>query len=199
MGEDVETATGHAAARGRQAAPAISRNPAAQGLKDALGEAAGAQAGDEHVPKEVRSAPRQEVVWEGDEVDLAKLPIQHCWPGDAAPLITWGLVTRGPEKRQNLGIHRQQVLGRNKVIMRWLAHRGGALDFATTSSAIPAGTSRSRWLGCDPATILGAVTPVPDSISGIPVRRAAARRQDRAGQVLMRLGARLEPRSSSKA
>ena len=81
--------------------------------------------------KEVRKAPCQEIVLSGDEVDLTRLPVQHCWPGDAAPLITWGLtVTRGPhKKRQNLGIYRQQVLGKNKLIMRWLSHRGGALDF----------------------------------------------------------------------
>ena len=93
-------------------------------------------------PREVRSAPCQQVVWEGEgenRVDLAKLPIQHCWPGDAAPLITWGLVvTRGPhKKRQNLGIYRQQVIGRNRVIMRWLAHRGGALDFLGHQRAHP--------------------------------------------------------------
>ena len=119
-------------------------------------------------PKEVRSAPCQQVVWAGDEVDLAKLPIQHCWPGDAAPLITWGLVvTRGPhKKRQNLGIYRQQVIGRNRVIMRWLAHRGGALDFLEHQRAHPGEPFPiSVVLGCDPATILGAVTPVPDSIS----------------------------------
>ncbi|CAI07386.1 predicted 3-polyprenyl-4-hydroxybenzoate decarboxylase and related decarboxylases [Aromatoleum aromaticum EbN1] len=119
-------------------------------------------------PKEVRSAPCQEVVWEGADVDLARLPIQHCWPGDVAPLITWGLVvTRGPgKKRQNLGIYRQQVLSRDRVIMRWLAHRGGALDFrdhqqASSGEAFPVAVV----LGCDPATILGAVTPVPDSLS----------------------------------
>ncbi|MEZ5627069.1 MAG: 4-hydroxy-3-polyprenylbenzoate decarboxylase [Rhodocyclaceae bacterium] len=119
-------------------------------------------------PKEVRSAPCQEVVWEGDAVDLARLPIQHCWPGDAAPLITWGLVvTRGPsQKRQNLGIYRQQVIGPNKVIMRWLAHRGGALDFRDHQKANPGQPFPvAVVLGCDPATILGAVTPVPDSLS----------------------------------
>jgi 4-hydroxy-3-polyprenylbenzoate decarboxylase len=118
-------------------------------------------------PREVSRAPCQEVAWEGAEADLARLPIQTCWPGDAAPLITWGLtVTRGPHKaRQNLGIYRQQVIGRNKVVMRWLAHRGGALDFRDHSLAHP----REPFpvavaLGADPATILGAVTPVPDSL-----------------------------------
>ncbi len=119
-------------------------------------------------PKIVSRAPCQEVVWEGDEVDLAKLPIQHCWPGDVAPLITWGLVvTRGPHKvRQNLGIYRQQVLGRNKVIMRWLAHRGGALDFREHCQKNPGQPFPvAVVIGADPATILGAVTPVPDSLS----------------------------------
>ncbi|MGL4410397.1 4-hydroxy-3-polyprenylbenzoate decarboxylase [Zoogloea sp.] len=119
-------------------------------------------------PKTVSSAPCQQVVKEGKDVDLASLPIQHCWPGDVAPLITWGLVvTRGPGKpRQNLGIYRQQVLGPNKVIMRWLAHRGGALDYRDHCLANPGQPFPvAVVLGCDPATILGAVTPVPDSIS----------------------------------
>ena len=119
-------------------------------------------------PKVVSGAPCQSVVWEGSDVDLARLPVQTCWPGDAAPLITWGLtVTRGPHKaRQNLGIYRQQVIGRNRVIMRWLAHRGGALDFREHTRANP-GTPFpvAVALGADPATILGAVTPVPDSLS----------------------------------
>jgi len=119
-------------------------------------------------PKTVSSAPCQQVVKEGRDVDLASLPIQHCWPGDVAPLITWGLVvTRGPHKnRQNLGIYRQQVLGPNKVIMRWLAHRGGALDYLEHQKAHPGKPFPvAVVLGCDPATILGAVTPVPDSLS----------------------------------
>ncbi len=119
-------------------------------------------------PKTVSTAPCQEIVREGKDVDLARLPIQHCWPGDIAPLITWGLVvTKGPHKaRQNLGIYRQQVLGPNKVIMRWLAHRGGALDFRDHQLANPGQPFRvAVVLGCDPATILGAVTPVPDSLS----------------------------------
>ena len=119
-------------------------------------------------PKVVSSAPCQEVVWEGKDVDLSRLPIQHCWPGDVAPLITWGLtVTRGPNKsRQNLGIYRQQVIGRNKVIMRWLAHRGGALDFRDHCLANPGQPFQvATVIGCDPATILAAVTPVPDNVS----------------------------------
>ena len=119
-------------------------------------------------PKTVSTAKCQEIVWEGKDVDLSRLPIQHCWPGDVAPLITWGLVvTRGPHKaRQNLGIYRQQVLGPNKLIMRWLAHRGGALDFRDHQLAKPGEPFPvAVVLGCDPATILGAVTPVPDSLS----------------------------------
>ena len=119
-------------------------------------------------PREVASAPCQEIVWEGGDVDLGRLPIQTCWPGDAAPLITWGLVvTRGPNRtRQNLGIYRQQVIGPNKVIMRWLAHRGGALDFRDHRLAHPrAPFPVAVALGADPATMLGAVTPVPDTLS----------------------------------
>jgi len=119
-------------------------------------------------PKVVSSAPCQEVVWEGADVDLGKLPIQHCWPEDVAPLITWGLVvTRGPNKpRQNLGIYRQQVIAPNKVIMRWLAHRGGALDFRDHCEKNPGQPfPLAVVIGADPATILGAVTPVPDSLS----------------------------------
>ncbi len=119
-------------------------------------------------PKNVRGAPCQEIVWEGDDVDLSQLPIQKCWPGDVAPLLTWGLViTRGPNaRRQNLGIYRQQVIGRNKLIMRWLSHRGGALDFRDHAIANP-GTPFpvAVALGADPATTLGAVTPVPDALS----------------------------------
>jgi len=119
-------------------------------------------------PKERSSAPCQQVVWEGADVDLNRLPVQTCWPDDVAPLITWGLtVTRGPrKKRQNLGIYRQQLLARDKLIMRWLPHRGGALDlrdhaFASPGSPFPVAVA----LGADPATILGAVTPVPDTLS----------------------------------
>ncbi len=119
-------------------------------------------------PKELRSAACQDVVWEGADVDLARLPVQHCWPDDVAPLITWGLViTKGPLKaRQNLGIYRQQVIARNKVIMRWLAQRGGALDFREHCAQNPGQPYPvCVALGADPATILGAVTPVPDSLS----------------------------------
>ncbi|NMH60153.1 4-hydroxy-3-polyprenylbenzoate decarboxylase [Alteromonas ponticola] len=118
--------------------------------------------------KELKKAPCQEVVKSGDEVDLSMLPVQRCWPGDVAPLITWGLtVTRGPnKKRQNLGIYRQQVIGKNKLIMRWLSHRGGALDFREWCEAHPGEPYPvSVALGADPATILGAVTPVPDTLS----------------------------------
>ncbi|HUW00111.1 MAG TPA: 4-hydroxy-3-polyprenylbenzoate decarboxylase [Gallionella sp.] len=119
-------------------------------------------------PKILSSAPCQDIVWEGSEIDLGKLPIQTCWPGDVAPLITWGLVvTRGPTKsRQNLGIYRQQVIAPNKVILRWLAQRGGALDFQDWKKTHPGEPFPiAVVIGADPATILGAVTPVPDSLS----------------------------------
>jgi 4-hydroxy-3-polyprenylbenzoate decarboxylase len=119
-------------------------------------------------PKLVSSPVCQEVVLEGDEIDLSQYPIQTCWPGDAAPLITWPLViTQGPNKtRQNLGIYRQQVIAKNKVIMRWLAHRGGALDFREWQQAHPdLPFPIAVALGADPATILAAVTPVPDTLS----------------------------------
>jgi 4-hydroxy-3-polyprenylbenzoate decarboxylase len=142
---------------------------APKGLRDALGKVAMLKSALwDMAPREVRGAPAQEVVWEGDDVDLARLPVQTCWPEDAGPLLTWGLVvTRGPhKKRQNLGIYRQQVIGRNKLIMRWLAHRGGALDFRDHALANPGNPFPiSVALGADPATTLGAVTPVPDSLS----------------------------------
>ena len=119
-------------------------------------------------PKERRNAPCQAHSQEGEAVNLADLPIQTCWPEDAGPLITWGLViTRGPNKsRQNLGIYRMQVIGRNRVIMRWLAHRGGALDFRDWCQQHPGEPFPvAVALGADPATILGAVTPVPDTLS----------------------------------
>jgi 4-hydroxy-3-polyprenylbenzoate decarboxylase len=119
-------------------------------------------------PKVVKKAACQAQVIEGDDVDLGRLPIQTCWPGDAGPLITWGLVvTKGPDKpRQNLGIYRQQVIGKNRVIMRWLAHRGGALDLRDWQQQHPGEPFPiAVALGADPATILGAVTPVPDTLS----------------------------------
>ena len=124
-------------------------------------------------PALLRRAPCQDEVFEGPDVDLGRLPIQTCWPGDAGPLITWGLVvTRGPQsvalarERQNLGIYRQQVIAPNQVIMRWLAHRGGALDFRDFARANPGRPFPiAVALGADPATILGAVTPVPDALS----------------------------------
>ena len=118
--------------------------------------------------REVRQPPCQELVLSGTDVDLGRYPVQTCWPGDVGPLITWALViTRGPHKeRQNLGIYRLQVLERNKVIMRWLAHRGGALDFRDWQAAHPGEPFPvAVALGADPATILGAVTPVPDTLS----------------------------------
>ena len=122
-----------------------------KGFKDIMGMGSLVKAVWDMAPKEVRGAPCQEIVWEGQDVDLGRLPIQHCWPGDIAPLITWGLViTKGP----------------NKVIMRWLAHRGGALDFREHALAHPGQPYPvAVALGADPATILGAVTPVPDSLS----------------------------------
>ncbi|MFA0882338.1 4-hydroxy-3-polyprenylbenzoate decarboxylase [Vibrio cholerae] len=118
--------------------------------------------------KRLRRAPCQEIVWQDDEVDLDKIPVMSCWPDDVAPLLTWGLtITRGPhKKRQNLGIYRQQKIARNKVIMRWLAHRGGALDLRDWMEKHPGEPFPvSVAFGADPATILGAVTPVPDTLS----------------------------------
>ena len=117
-------------------------------------------------PKERSSGPCQEIVREGKDVDLARLPVQTCWPQDAGPLITWGLtVTRGPAKpRQNLGIYRLQVIGPNRVIMRWLAHRGGALDYRDHLGVSKEPFPVAVALGADPATMLAAVTPVPDSL-----------------------------------
>ncbi|MGF1685187.1 4-hydroxy-3-polyprenylbenzoate decarboxylase [Photobacterium japonica] len=118
--------------------------------------------------KRLRQAPCQDIVWQGDEVDLDKIPVMSCWPGDVAPLLTWGLtITQGPnKKRQNLGIYRQQKIGKNKIIMRWLAHRGGALDLRDWMETHPGKPFPvTVAFGADPATILGAVTPVPDTLS----------------------------------
>jgi 4-hydroxy-3-polyprenylbenzoate decarboxylase len=139
-----------------------------KGMKDALEKFPVFKQVLNMAPKIISSPPCQELVRVGDEIDLADYPIQTCWPEDAAPLITWPLViTKGPNKeRQNLGIYRMQVIGKNKVIMRWLAHRGGALDFKEFQAAHPGQPFPvSVALGADPATILAAVTPVPDSLS----------------------------------
>ena len=139
-----------------------------KGIKEALGQIPVFKQVLNMPAKEVKKAPCQQVILQDNDVDLTKLPIQHCWPGDAAPLITWGLtVTKGPyKKRQNLGIYRQQLLGKNKIIMRWLSHRGGALDFQEWCKEHPGEPYPvSVALGADPATILGAVTPVPDTLS----------------------------------
>ena len=118
--------------------------------------------------KQIKNPPCQEIVIEGDDVDLGKLPIQTCWPGDKSPLVTWALaITRGPDKeRQNLGIYRMQKIAKNKLIMRWLAHRGGALDYRDWQKKYPGKPYPvAIALGADPATTLGAVTPVPDTLS----------------------------------
>ena len=138
------------------------------GVKDALSRLPLVKEVWHMVPQVVKKAPCQEIVYEGEEVDLSRLPIQHCWPGDVAPLLTWGLtVTRGPNnKRLNLGIYRQQLLSKNRLIMRWLSHRGGALDFQEFKKQFPGEAyPLSVVIGADPATILGAVTPVPDTLS----------------------------------
>jgi len=148
---------------------ALKEPEAPSGVRDALSKVALLKSALwDMSPKVTRSPACHQVVWEAGDVDLGKLPIQRCWPGDAGPLITWGLViTRGPyKKRQNLGIYRQQLIGRNKLIMRWLAHRGGALDFRDHRLAQPGQPFPiAVAIGADPATILGAVTPVPDSLS----------------------------------
>ena len=139
-----------------------------KGLKDAWAKLGVFRQVFNMPPREVSKAPCQENRVEGVAVDLDKFPIQTCWPGDAGPLITWGLtVTQGPHKpRQNLGIYRQQLIGKNRLIMRWLAHRGGALDFRDWQQAHPGEPFPvAVALGADPATILGAVTPVPDTLS----------------------------------
>lgn len=139
-----------------------------KGFKDAFSRLPLLKQAMNMAPKYLSSAVCQTHVWEKDEVDLSRLPIQTCWPGDAAPLITWGLVTtKGPgQSRENMGIYRQQVIAKNKVIMRWLSHRGGALDFQAWQQTHPGERFPvAVTLGADPATILAAVTPVPDTLS----------------------------------
>jgi 4-hydroxy-3-polyprenylbenzoate decarboxylase len=148
---------------------ALKEPEAPTGFRDALGKIGVLKAALwDMAPRLVRGGSCQQVVWEGADVDLARLPVQTCWPGDAGPLVTWGVVvTRGPhKKRQNLGIYRQQLIQRNKVILRWLSHRGGALDFRDHRLLHPARPFPvAVALGADPATLLGAVTPVPDQLS----------------------------------
>ena len=139
-----------------------------KGIKDAWSKLPALRQVLNMAPRIVNKAPCQQRVIESTDVDLSRLPIQTCWPNDAGPLITWALVvTKGPRKeRQNLGIYRQQVIGRNRVIMRWLSHRGGALDFRDWQQLHPGQPFPvAVALGADPATILGAVTPVPDTLS----------------------------------
>ncbi|MFT3741605.1 MAG: 4-hydroxy-3-polyprenylbenzoate decarboxylase [Gammaproteobacteria bacterium] len=139
-----------------------------EGLKDAWKKLPLLQKIFQMSPKLIKNAPCQDNVLRGSAIDLGQYPIQTCWPGDAGPLITWGLVvTQGPQGgRQNLGIYRQQVIAPNKVIMRWLAHRGGALDFQAWKQQHPGQPFPvAVVLGCDPATILAAVTPIPDHLS----------------------------------
>ncbi|MGR6860300.1 4-hydroxy-3-polyprenylbenzoate decarboxylase [Aliivibrio salmonicida] len=139
-----------------------------QGFKDALNKLPVFKQVLNMPTKKIRKAPCQQIVWQGDDVDLDKLPVMSCWADDVAPLLTWGLtITKGPnKKRQNLGIYRQQKLSKNKVIMRWLAHRGGALDLRDWMETNPGEPFPvSVAFGADPATILGAVTPVPDTLS----------------------------------
>lgn len=139
-----------------------------KGLKDAIEKLPTLKKVLNMPVKSVKKGQCQEVIIEGDEVDLSTLPIQTCWPGDVAPLVTWGLtITKGPlKKRQNLGIYRQQVIGKNKLIMRWLSHRGGSLDFKDWCEQNPGEPYPvSVAIGADPATTLAAVTPIPDSLS----------------------------------
>ena len=139
-----------------------------KGFRDALGKIPKLSQVLNMGPKTVRNAPCQAVVVCGEDVDLTRLPIQTCWPDDVAPLITWPLViTKGPHKeRQNMGIYRMQLLGANKLIMRWLSHRGGALDFQEWSEKNPGEPFPvSVAIGADPGTVLAAVTPIPDTLS----------------------------------
>lgn len=164
MGEE----TIHALREVGQLLAALKEPEPPKGVKDAFAKLPLLKQALNMAPKYVRSASCQAYVWENEEVDLFRLPIQTCWPGDAAPLITWGLVTtKGPyQNRENLGIYRQQVIAKNKLIMRWLSHRGGALDYQAWQEVHPGERFPiSVTLGADPATILAAVTPVPDTLS----------------------------------
>ena len=138
-----------------------------KGIKDVVGKLPLLKQVLHMAPKVVKHAAWKETVLQGDDVDLTRLPIQTCWPGDVAPLLTWGLVvTKGPHKeRQNLGIYRQQLLGKNKLIMRWLKHRGGAQDHREARSSGAEKFPCAVVIGADPATILAAVTPIPDTLS----------------------------------
>ena len=139
-----------------------------KGFKDVLEKLPLVKAAYHMAPKIISNAPCHEIIYEGDAVDLNKIPVQTCWPKDAAPLITWGLVcTKHPTlSRQNMGIYRQQVLSKNQLIMRWLAHRGGALDYLAWCEAHPGEKFPvAVAIGADPASILAAVTPIPDSLS----------------------------------
>lgn len=142
-----------------------------RGLKDAMGMLPLAKTVMSMRPNTVKKAPVQEVVLTGDQIDLTQLPIQTCWPGEPAPLITWPLVvTKGPstdrEDDYNLGIYRMQVLGKDRTIMRWLAHRGGAQHHRRWKAAgRPEPLPACAVIGADPGTILAAVTPVPDTLS----------------------------------
>ena len=147
---------------------ALKEPEAPVGIKDAFSKLPLLKQALNMAPKYVSHAPCQKIIYEKDEVDLSRLPVQTCWPNDAGPLITWGLVTtKGPDQtRENMGIYRQQVIGRNKLIMRWLAQRGGALDYQAWQQAYPGKRFPiAVTLGADPATILAAVTPIPDSLS----------------------------------
>ncbi|OCH99404.1 3-octaprenyl-4-hydroxybenzoate decarboxylase [Legionella jamestowniensis] len=164
MGEE----TIHALREVGQLLAALKEPEPPKGVKDAFAKLPLLKQALNMAPKYVSSASCQAYVWENEEVDLFRLPIQTCWPGDAAPLITWGLVTtKGPyQNRENLGIYRQQVIAKNKLIMRWLSHRGGALDYQAWQEVHPGERFPiSVTLGADPATILAAVTPVPDTLS----------------------------------
>jgi len=138
-----------------------------KGLRDAWGKFPILRQALNMAPKMVKKAAWMEQTWTGAEVDLGRLPIQTCWPDDAAPLITWGLVvTKGPHKeRHNLGIYRQQVIGGNRLIMRWLKHRGGSQDHQEARAAGAEQFPVAVVIGADPATILAAVTPIPDTLS----------------------------------